>query len=114
MTPHHRARGNGETCNEKIPCPYCGADLGRIVPIGIVAESFPHTMRRIILALSTGRPMTRDQIADQVYWDDPNGGPDTAKNVVSVTISNHRGALAGMGWRIQASPRSGYRLVRDQ
>lgn len=91
-------------------CPICGAEIGGAVPIGVAAETFPKTMRRIVFALAGGARLSRDRLADAVYWDDEDGGPLSAASVVSVTISNHREDLARLGWRIVASQGTGYWL----
>ena len=51
---------------------------------------------RIVAALATAaHPLRADELADLVYADDPDGGPLTASNVVTVTISKARHAGDG-------------------
>jgi hypothetical protein len=96
-------------------CPTCGKEITGPVPIGIVAETFPETMKRIIFALAGGRRLSRAALADMIYDDDPQGGPLTAESVVATTISIHRKTLAEYGWQITSEfGRKGYRLQAAQ
>lgn len=60
---------------------------------------------RIVAALDAAQhPLRAEEIADLVYADDPDGGPLTASNVVTVTISKARHAgdvriVSVPGWR---------------
>ena len=51
---------------------------------------------RIVAALATAaHPLRADELAERVYADDPDGGPLTAENVITVTIAKSRRAGDG-------------------
>jgi hypothetical protein len=73
-------------------------------------------VRQRIVNLIASRPdgITRGEILDLVYADDPNGGPDNP-NTVSVLIKHANAELAAQGFRIEPAwlgPGARYRLVR--
>jgi DNA-binding response OmpR family regulator len=58
----------------------------------------------------SGRFLSREEIMDQVYALDPNGGPE-GDNIISVYMSRLRKKIAPFGLRIINSWGIGYRLV---
>lgn len=56
--------------------------------------------RALIDALVGAYPVaqTRQQIASKMYALDPDGGPITAENTVSATLTRMRARLAAAGW----------------
>lgn len=47
------------------------------------------------------RRVSATKLADAVYWDDPNGGPEHADESINVTISRDlRPRLARLGWGV--------------
>jgi hypothetical protein len=73
-------------------------------------------VRQRIVDVIANRPdgITRAELLDVVYGDDPNGGPDNP-NTICVLINHANEELAAQGWHI-APARLGrgarYRLVR--
>lgn len=61
------------------------------------------TARVLAALLSSDRPLHAVEIADRVYADDPDGGPDAATETVWSTIRD----LKLKGHRITANPRHG-------
>lgn len=51
-----------------------------------------------VLINSFPKDLSVRQIADRVYADDPNGGPDGAENCVSVYLNGIRKAVKPLGW----------------
>ena len=73
-------------------------------------------VRQRIVDLIANRPdgITRGEILDVVYADDPNGGPGNP-NTVSVLIKHANEELAAQGWHIAPAwlgRGARYRLVR--
>jgi hypothetical protein len=72
-------------------------------------------VRQRVVDLIANRPdgITRAELLDLVYADDPNGGPDTP-NTISVLVKNANAELAALGYRIEPAWRgrgARYRLV---
>ena len=73
-------------------------------------------VRQRIVDLIANRPdgITRGELLDLVYADDPNGGPDNP-NTISVLIKHANKELAAQGFRIEPAwlgRGARYRLVR--
>lgn len=60
-----------------------------------------------------GRVVRREALVDAVWGDDPDGGPMSAMNGISVLVHSLRRRLAGAGFpgAVRTWPRSGYELV---
>jgi len=78
----------------------------------------PRGQKNIVDALTAIYPrrIYIDELVDNVYAFDPNGGPDGAQNVVRVQISRLRKLLPSFGWTIpqtngQQGQRGFHRLV---
>jgi hypothetical protein len=65
-------------------CQCCGFPLAQ----DEVAWLFRGKQRRIFEALARAgnAGLSREQLLDRVYWDDPEGGPLTARGVIAVMI----------------------------
>jgi DNA-binding response OmpR family regulator len=59
-----------------------------------------------------GAPVTRRDIADALYGDDPDGGAMCTDGSISKFLSDARPKLAALGCRIETNWGRGYRLVR--
>ncbi|WP_295805918.1 helix-turn-helix domain-containing protein [uncultured Nitratireductor sp.] len=100
-------------------CPCCGGMMppGAVPREEIVgrlettSQVFRDAVRR--LAWRPGHQLTSYELAEYIWKDDPNGGPDTADAVVRVTIRRERHHLEPLGWRIErrAGHGGGYRLI---
>lgn len=95
-------------------CPTCGGSMLGPLPLADVAARMPETMRRVLDALKDGRPRSLRQLADIVYDDDLNGGPDWAESSVKTTISHHRRELAAYGWNLTGASGRGYTISAIQ
>lgn|GEM_PF-1322802 len=97
-------------------CPCCGAAVeGRPDPATIIA-ALPLTLlrRRLCGALADrfGTFVSMQHLADVVYGDDPNGGPDEAAGVLRQFIHQERPKLRKHGLAIEAhGPNVGYRMI---
>lgn len=60
---------------------------------------------RVVDALYRAKPrmVAIEALIDQLYWDDPNGGPDNAAASVVVMVSKLRRKLRTIGWTITDS-----------
>jgi DNA-binding response OmpR family regulator len=84
-------------------CPCCGGRIsGTDLKTLLTAIRWTKTETRIIETL-VGHPtrtFTRAQLADAVYADHADGGPDSAENVLSVLVGRIRKKLTGTGWTV--------------
>lgn len=61
---------------------------------------------------SPGHFIPPDELVDAVYFDDPDGGPLTARRVITVCLFHARSKLADVGAEVQGWSRTGgYRLL---
>lgn len=93
-------------------CPCCGKPINGAAPIdSLVTARLSPEQLRIIDALASAYPrgITRRVLADIVFADDPNGGPDSAENQMSVQMHWMRPTLRQLGWTVGV--RKGSRLV---
>lgn len=69
--------------------------------------------REIVDALVDAYPgsLTRRKIAARAYALDPNGGPLSAENCVSVHLSRLRDRLRSVGWQTIGATQDGIRLA---
>lgn len=93
-------------------------DVGTRTFIGNgVAVRFTDKEAQIVDALwrRRNRPFNnKREMADTVYADDPDGGPEDADNLMSVFVCRIRPKLAAVGWGItknQGRPKRGIALV---
>jgi hypothetical protein len=90
-------------------CPTCGQPI----PPDIELQG-PVRNRVYDFIRKNPRGVTRQQVADAVYRDDPNGGPDSATSVISATVWHINKKLRKHGVRIYGGgggPGARYRLV---
>lgn len=64
----------------------------------------------LIVAKGRGKPVEHRKVYDFIWADDPNGGPEDARNVVSVMVRNTNDKLATTGYQIENVWGIGYRL----
>lgn len=91
-------------------CPCCGqalvgdmpADALKDAPVGPTARLIVDELARIYPRGLDGRTL-----ADRVYRNRPSGGPDSAENVVSVTIHRVKPVLRRYGWTVGAFGEAG-------
>ena len=96
-----------------LRCECCGQVMQNIDLNAVIVASRLTPMQVAILrclAAANGRFMKSEAIADVVYSDRIDGGPDTAASVVGVQILRLRRRLNGA--KIQAA--WGYRVVGDR
>lgn len=78
--------------------------MGNAVPPakGLNDAKLSKLERRIVSSLADAFPrgVTKDRLISDLWFDDPNGGPDTAGNMVSVVVSRLRPKLEQHGWTI--------------
>lgn len=96
------------TNDTALKCPCCGGRLAESDRLKAAISRLPKNMRRIVEVLYTRDVMSRRELADSIYFDDPDGGPLDAENTVSATISmsNHR--LIRFGWRVSSGAGRGF------
>jgi hypothetical protein len=92
-------------------CPCCHREIpGRELQVD--AFTGGPIMRRILQKLQATRdPVPVRTLADFVYADDPNGGPEGAENSIRTTICRMNKRLRSDGWQIKGHKgRGGFRL----
>ena len=117
-----------------LHCPACGQavpDLPRLDDLA-AALALSGDVKRLffILAAARGRFMSQEEIAEILWGDRADGGPDQAANVIGVHIVNLRRRLASWPvsidakgsrprsvrmvarWSIETSHGHGYQLVK--
>ena len=90
-------------------CPQCQRPLPPALPVhGPVRQRIVD-----LIASRSDAGITRHELLDLVYANDPNGGPDT-ENVISVLVKKANNDLAPLGYCITATggPGSRYHLQR--
>lgn len=97
----------------KLLCTHCGAPMGDFSDLDI--RAFTRTERRIIQALanSGNRHLSKNDLVQHVYFDDPNGGPDWAEQSIAVRMVSLRRKLEKMGWTIETRWGVGYQLQKS-
>ncbi|CDZ43063.1 Hypothetical protein NGAL_HAMBI1146_58360 [Neorhizobium galegae bv. officinalis] len=101
---------------QRLPtCVACGQLItsGHLV-IDPFTISMPRRVRRVLAALlaAKGAFLTTENLADQVYWDDPDGGPEGAIENIHSYVHKLRKIVSDRGVIIESSRFEGYRLVR--
>ncbi len=96
-----------------IPCPCCGAPMDGTSPAVILDAGLTPLELAIMepLVKAFPRTMTRGQIAAQVYALDPNGGPLTAEQGLSVHMYYIRKKIQPLGWRVGGTYERGGRWL---
>lgn len=99
-------------------CTICGHAIG-LAPATDFPDAdemnLPRRERQILnlLLRAKGRSVFSVKLVDELYGDDPDGGPDNAEGCVQSHISKLRRKLRPRGWLIDSRRFDGYRLVRD-
>jgi DNA-binding response OmpR family regulator len=84
-------------------CPCCGQALNNRASLESLASApLAKLEHRIIDAMVRAYPrsVTRAGLVDVLYFDDPDGGPDSAENIVAVMMVRLRKKLPPYGWTI--------------
>jgi hypothetical protein len=94
-----------------ICCPLCGGSLaaGRVPVEALVELNVSEQQRRILeeLVRAFPRSVPKTSLIDALYFDDPDGGPDNPRNVLSQQLSRIRAALHPYGWSLSNAQRDG-------
>lgn len=96
-----------------VKCPCCGSDAKTLSASSLEHVPMTASQREIVAMLAKRYPsgMSVDQIADRLYAMNPNGGPDTAHNVVHVQLHRLRKAIEPLGWTAKAKGRHGHDIA---
>lgn len=70
----------------------------------------PYEASTLLALASTRAHISKAELIDALYGDDPDGGPDFADSVVKVHICRLRRKLAPYGWKIDTEYNRGYAL----
>lgn len=108
-------------------CPVCGGALvggdvrwlagARILSRGALSVHLSKNEASLFDYLwqhrDTGHLYTAQQLADHVYRDDPDGGPDEAAVIIRIVVFRLRFRIAGFGVTVSASrgTGAGYRIA---
>lgn len=97
-------------CRQALPAGRSREDAERLLA-EILAR--PTRQARILkhLVEHLGEYASRRELADLVYGDDPDGGPDDAEGVISKLVRGLRGKVAPLGFELVGRSRHGTRLV---
>lgn len=98
-------------------CPCCGSSIDRAQDLDALIASLPWRQTQIMRSLRAAhRPMTRGDIANFWFENDPTGGPITAEIMVAAAMVRLRRRLQGTGWVIVSKKGSGggYQLQAEQ
>lgn len=100
-----------------IDCPCCRRPVG-VPTLEIIIDHYkvPPVQERILRAVwrGEGRPVQTERIFDEMYRDDPDGGPSQSKMYASFKegLCHLRSRLKGSGVGVEnVGYRQGYRLV---
>ena len=105
----------------KVHCPCCNTLIESLDVEDLAFIALSPLERRIVEALISSYPrlVTRDYIIDQMYWDDPDGGPLDAYNTMHVVMMKVRRKLSKFGWTISRGKQGpgmrafgSYRLIK--
>lgn len=91
-----------------IHCPCCNQLIpSAFAPIeALEAAPWTRSERRIVEALAKAYPRAIgiDTLIDALYFDDPNGGPDTGYLVPAQMLVRIRRKIGAYGWVVPKSP----------
>lgn len=99
---------------EQVKCPCCGQTTS-VAPAVVRALLAPIERRVYDAIVRYPLRYTSTSLANIVYADDPNGGPESGKNVMCVTVNHINKKFKRFGWRIVAmrpGSRGGYKLTK--
>ena len=85
-----------------MKCPCCGSSVDALPIDGLAALPMSRHRRRIIQGLIRAypTPILGPDLADYVYADDPDGGPVSGMQSITVTLGRIDKILVGTGWRL--------------
>ena len=96
-------------------CPCCGSEIDQTPALGLV-EVVQGLSRTLVTELAMAYPGTvsMERLIDVLYGDDPQGGPLSADNAISVYNWRIRKVIEPLGWTIPRQNHGGahYRLSR--
>ena len=84
-------------------CPCCGSELTEVPTMALLREiALPRHQLQILSALIDAFPRgcTKEFLIDVLYGSEPDGGPLTANNIISIYFSHLRPVLADYGWTV--------------
>lgn len=83
-----------------VSCPCCGAEMHTPGLSALRYIRVTTLQRQVLDVLINAFPRTLStrQIADRVYADDPNGGPDKAEGCIEVSLYRIRKVIKHVGW----------------
>lgn len=90
--------------HDPATCPTCGQTVSHLDPSRLVAAiSLPPQQRRLVDCLVSrfGKYVPTAALVDALYFDDPSGGPLSAKRVVHVQTFHLRKTLEPFGLVIE-------------
>lgn len=95
-----------------MKCPCCGGEMESTPEVTLDAGLTPLELA-IMTAMVSAYPrgLTRRQLANIVYSDDPNGGPDTAEKAMSVYLYYIRAKIKPLGWHVGGRSGRGVRFL---
>lgn len=85
-----------------MKCPCCDSEIDE-VPVAALAEiRMPPGQMKVMWELLRAYPkyVTMDSLIHALYSDDPDGGPLTPRNIMSVMMCRIREQLAPLGWTV--------------
>lgn len=96
-------------------CPCCGHEIAEPLSVDALGSVAMTEAERRLLGFFIRRypklSSTDAAIAD-LYWDNPNGGPLAARNIIEVHVHRINRKITPLGWRIRAAGKSGRVLAR--
>lgn len=96
----------------KLLCPHCGSPVADYDSIDL--RRLTRLQSRALEALVSGRNrfLAANSLIDQIYADDPNGGPLDSQACLRSVIHKLRPKLRKTGWDIELRWGVGYRLIK--
>lgn len=81
-------------------CPCCGAEMHTPGLAALRHVRVTPFQRKVLDVLINTFPkaLSARQLANRVYADDPNGGPENSENCISVYLCRIRKAIQPLGW----------------
>lgn len=105
-----------------ISCPCCKQPMNAgELPVSAILDAtvWTKSQRRILTCLADAypRPTTKAAMIDAMYWDDPDGGAETADAVFATQLCLIRKKMPVAGWHIPKQKKGhgnhgNYRLER--
>ncbi|TCP88953.1 transcriptional regulator [Rhizobium sp. PP-CC-2G-626] len=90
--------------SHSVSCPCCGQNLVSSLPAaGLKNVRFYGSTQTLVLhALAEAYPrgMTKEQLFDVIYSENPDGGPLYGPNIIAIHIGKLRPKIEQLGWTI--------------